>query len=582
MGADRRRALYDDLAVFAVAGAVRLLYGLSISEGALFDHPQVDARLFWEEGVRLAAGGGADPVYFKPPLLGWFLSVLAGPFHAGPGGARFALLLLSALAAPTASRLARPLLGGRGAVLAGLFAALYAPAIFYGAELLPGTLALLLNGGALLLLGSAGDRRRPALHGAAGVLIGLSALARPTVLLFLPAALLLHRDRRKAMAALAAGAAVALAPALLHNARGGDFVPVSSNGGINFYLGNHEGADGRSAAAPELPSEPEEAKRVARAIAEREEGRALRPSEVSSFWYRRSLSWMASDPGGAARLLARKLYFTLNDRDLSDNIEMKAVVETSLPLRWAPFSFGILFALALPGLGILRKSRRGRELLLYALALIIPSVLFFAVGRFRLPLLPFLAVAASAGLLRIVDALRTDRRGALAPAGIALLALLFTRSALFGVDEDRTWHYHYLVGDALFRRGDAAGGLAAFEEAYRRNEDVPLTRNALGFLYAETGRNLDEAEALVRGALPLDPARRRFYLDSLGWVLHRQGRPEEAAAALEEAIPLFTPEEGASKGEALGHLAAVRDAQGRGAEADSLRREAARAGALFR
>ncbi|MFH1277205.1 MAG: hypothetical protein ABIK65_02345 [Candidatus Eisenbacteria bacterium] len=202
-------------------------------------------------------------------------------------------------------------------------------------------------------------------------------------------------------------------------------------------------------------------------------------------------------------------------------------------------------------------------------------LVFFAVGRFRLPLLPVLAVAGAAGLLRIAGALGRSPRTAMLPAALAALGLVLSGSALFGVGEDRTWHYHYLKGDALFRKGEPVAGLAAFEEAYRRNEDVPLTRNALGFLYAETGRNLDEAEDLVRGALALDPVRRRFYLDSLGWVLYRQGRPDEAATPLEEAILLFPPEESASKAEALGHLAAVRDAQGRGAEADSLRREAA-------
>ena len=58
--------------------------------------------------------------------------------------------------------------------------------------------------------------------------------------------------------------------------------------------------------------------------------------------------------------------------------------------------------------------------------------------------------------------------------------------------------------------------------------------NALGYLYAEQGTNLDEAEALVKRALKKSPTS-GAYLDSLGWVFFKQGRIEEAVTTLESA-----------------------------------------------
>jgi tetratricopeptide (TPR) repeat protein len=72
--------------------------------------------------------------------------------------------------------------------------------------------------------------------------------------------------------------------------------------------------------------------------------------------------------------------------------------------------------------------------------------------------------------------------------------------------------------------------------------------NDLGYHLADQGRELDEAERLVRHALAVDRADRRkagspqpdsaAYRDSLGWVLFRRGKLAEARAELEKAAAL--------------------------------------------
>ena len=84
------------------------------------------------------------------------------------------------------------------------------------------------------------------------------------------------------------------------------------------------------------------------------------------------------------------------------------------------------------------------------------------------------------------------------------------------------------------------------------------------------------ARASVREAIAREPEQQRYYLDSLGRVLSREGRFDEAAQALQGAIALLAPAEATVKAETLVHLAEVRAAQGHPAQADSLRAEAQR------
>lgn len=58
--------------------------------------------------------------------------------------------------------------------------------------------------------------------------------------------------------------------------------------------------------------------------------------------------------------------------------------------------------------------------------------------------------------------------------------------------------------------------------------------NYLAFTWAEDGKNLDLAENLARRAVQLDP-QDGFVLDTLGWVLYKQGKYAESIQVLESA-----------------------------------------------
>ncbi|HOS93813.1 MAG TPA: tetratricopeptide repeat protein [Armatimonadota bacterium] len=107
--------------------------------------------------------------------------------------------------------------------------------------------------------------------------------------------------------------------------------------------------------------------------------------------------------------------------------------------------------------------------------------------------------------------------------------------------------------------GDVHRAEPYYRAAMRIAPDDPTAYNGLGYLYAEQGVHLGQAEQLVLRALQLHEARRpeggsvflgrldsqRFRLeratfqDSLGWVYFKQGRYEEALEQLRAAASVL-------------------------------------------
>ncbi len=126
----------------------------------------------------------------------------------------------------------------------------------------------------------------------------------------------------------------------------------------------------------------------------------------------------------------------------------------------------------------------------------------------------------------------------------------------------------FLLGAAHERQGRHAEAEAAFRRALAVEPAFHPAMNYLGYMWAEKGERLDEALALVRQAVALEPDN-GAYVDSLGWAHFQLGRIEEAVQLLERAARL-------EPGDATiyEHLGDAYRAQGRAAEARDLYRRA--------
>jgi tetratricopeptide (TPR) repeat protein len=103
-----------------------------------------------------------------------------------------------------------------------------------------------------------------------------------------------------------------------------------------------------------------------------------------------------------------------------------------------------------------------------------------------------------------------------------------------------------LNGDFYFSYGvsaEQAGRFSKAAEALKKSMDVdpekaPRACNYLGYMWADRGENLDEAEAMIQRALQADPDN-GAYLDSLGWVYFQKGSYDRALVELLRAAELL-------------------------------------------
>ncbi|HEX3345835.1 MAG TPA: glycosyltransferase family 39 protein, partial [Polyangiaceae bacterium] len=248
----RDRRVDVALAVILAAGlALRVAYILGQRGDVLFDYPVVDEERYVAIGRALAEGHGGDAeAWFHPPGLVYALSVAFRLFGPGLLAPRLVQAVVSTAGCWLAYEVGRRLFSTRVALAASAICAVHGVLVFESYELLPPTWMLAADLGALLLLLRAADRRTPGSALLAGVGFGVAGLFGPTVLPFVVFAAAWLR-RPALAAALVLGVALPIAPVTLgHWQRGHEVVLVSTNGGINFYLGNNDHYDAALAIRP--------------------------------------------------------------------------------------------------------------------------------------------------------------------------------------------------------------------------------------------------------------------------------------------------------------------------------------------
>ena len=525
--------------VWGAAFALRLLYIFQSQRSPFYDFPLVDAKTYTQAAAAMALGHFGDQPFWQPPLYPHFLAALYALFEPSFTLPRLVQAALGATLCLLIFRLGRIFSPAVGYLAAGL-AACYGPFIFFEAELLPPALALVLNLLALwaLLWATEGRPQRLLLP---GFLFGLAALCVANVLAFVPVAALwlvwVRRSRLVGVAALLLGTALAVAPVTLRNYYvSGDWVLISYNAGLNFYIGNNACYDETVAIQPgpawlELTARP------------RVEAGVTQPSAQSRFFFAEAWDFMRHQPFAYLKLLLYKLYLFWHGDEIGRNQDLYFAREYALLLQvllWkygVAFPFGLLAPLALVGLGLSYRNgllRRPEPLLLalFAGAYMLTVVAFFISARYRLPVVPILLIfAAYGGRELYLLWQRGAYRDLLIGCGAAFLLAVACNFRVGAMNVEGDAHTHYRLGYVYEKKGLPINAVAAYKQALTLDPDIKWARFNLASLYARSGE-YNRAIAAYGEFIRRFPKVARARL-ALGNVYLRTGRYAEAIAAYE-------------------------------------------------
>lgn len=480
--------------------------------------------------------------YFRAPFYTWCLAGLYWVAGESLWVGRLFGVVVGLVSIVFTYLIGRRLGGLSIGLIAAALHAVYPVAVYFEGELLlDPVFTLLLEISVYQFLGWLEQPRARTLAWS-GIWLGLAAITRPTALVLLPIFLgvMLSRPLRQRVEAgiwrqvglLIGATALVIAPLTVRNlVVAHDPVLISSQGGINFFIGNNEAADGVSAVMPEPYGFNWQIRQITY-TAEQAEGRKLTPGQVSSYWAGQAWGWITDNPGRAMGLFFSKLYRQFSNDEISNNRSLSSVWANYPLLRHIPLGFAVLFALAVVGaVWEWRRSVATQALILVIVAYALAVSLFFFNSRFRLPLLPYYFVLAAVGLRGLIALAGGERRRLWGPISVATAASLFSLLPLAPLTGKASPQSDITAGIYHYSHDEFERAVLSFRRAARVDPGYPEVNTNLGASYCRLGL-VDSARFYFEREIELHPDRYKSWqnLASLDLVMGRI--PEAVSGAL--------------------------------------------------
>jgi 4-amino-4-deoxy-L-arabinose transferase-like glycosyltransferase len=514
--------------IVAIALLVRLAHLLALRHDVLFAFPVFDEDVYLRRAQALASGASVALPWWQPPGLVYALAVILKVFGNNLWWPRLLQIVVSTACVPLAYRLGARLRSERVGLVAAVLVALHGVLVFASAELLPANWIAFFDLLAMVLVVEARARESWRWAAAAGLALGVAAVFSPLILPFVPlAALAVWRPKPVAALALLIATALPIAPVTLQNwLRGGEAVLVSSNGGLNFYLGNNADYRDTFTLRPgrhwdELTTAPD------RQGVTTAGGR-------SKWFYARGFEWVRGSPVRAAGLYLRKLYLFFNGAEIPRDSDVYAARADSPVMRLLltppPICLpdALILPLALVGLAFVER-RHWPVVALFVVQVLFISA-FFVSARHRAPMLPIACVLAA-----IAAASLSEKAGRAALIGVVLGGIALASLPLWETKLSLAGELWFSRGVAeWFQKHDPAAAAADYQKAIEVDPTDPRAWFELGNVDEQLGK-IPDAVAAWTHAAELDPwdvrPRRRA-----AFALINAGDPAGAAKQLEANI----------------------------------------------
>jgi tetratricopeptide (TPR) repeat protein len=545
------------LIIFIIALVLRIFYFSQYSETNIYpvlSYSDSYCYFSWAKDI-VSNDIAPNSAFMKWPLYAYFLAFI----FAVSGSNLFIVFtlqfLLGAVNVALVYLIAKKIFNRPVACLASLFCLSYGLFPFYEGLLVYTSLSLFLNSCLFLLLLCIKDSPGKFKLFAMGLFLGLCALAQAGIIIFGILAsisiIALHKkalgERIKLFFYFLLGLFLIIGSVTLRNYLiEKDFVLISGNEGINFFIGNNPQATGIFSPPADITLNQEDMFRDAKVIANRSSGRLLKTSQVSRFWIDKSMGYILSDPLRYLKLYLKKLILLFSPPEFVHDIEYQFIFYRIGLFRLLFTDLRFIMPLAFIGM-VLGFKKIKKNFLLYlaigAQALVIG--IFFVASRYRIQLVPFLAIFAAFGLFKIYETLKLKKyaKSLLMLMAFTLIFIVFKYNPISGLNvssapNNPKAYVSYHIAKAVEYERNADYQKAIEELNLARSVD-PGNRRAIfrsAVIYSLQG-DYTAAEARFREVInSCGHCVDAYY--NLGFIYNKQKRPFDALKMLESALSL--------------------------------------------
>lgn len=534
--------------IFLISISIRLIYIVEIKNHPFFANPQLDSRHYndWAWGIAQGNWIGGDKAYWASPFYAYFLAVVYRIFGHDYLIVRLIQIFLGSITWVVTYWIGKELFNKKVGIIAALIGAFYSYSIFLDGELLKNSLAAFTTTLAVYAAMKAKDKDSFALWTISGILLGVTALNQPNVLLFIPLFTVWGFNWKRRglrdillLCLFVFGNVLVIAPVTIRNyIVEKDFVLITYNGGINFFQGNNSESDGGMLTSRLYKLIPQREEGRTREMPEKALGRKLKSSEISHYWFSLGKRFIFDDPLAFIKLTFRKFLLFWNWYEVPDNIDYYFFKRFSNILSLPLPSFGFLAPLALLGL-FLSLTEWRRHLLSYGVisVFMVSVVMFYVIGRYRLPIIPLMCVYAGNTVFTTYNCIRKG-----AYKKVILVALVLMGIGIISnlkVLKYPPEHSQQILGNLYMKK-------EMFREAaqeYRGAMKASPLDSSLRLSYAaslEKAGIKDEALGEYKRLLSfdLDLATKAKINSAIGSIFLEKGNRVEAIKAYEEALRL--------------------------------------------
>ncbi|OGL41713.1 MAG: hypothetical protein A2161_18045 [Candidatus Schekmanbacteria bacterium RBG_13_48_7] len=413
--------------------------------------------------------------------------------------------------------------------------------LFYESQLLNATILTALLICLILLIYKNNKSPTKLLSAMIGITLGIMIIGRGTYIFYLPVILVfsyikISADKRIKLVGIILLSTVAiLLPVTIRNyAVTKRIVFLTTNSGINFFIGNNPLSEGGYVMLDSVDPDKDPS---GKNFAESSLKRSLNEKEISEFWRNLALKEIRKYPGHYILLYLKKILLFFSGYEIPQ-IENSYYYRDNIThvLKYLPVTFPFIAPLAV--LGMIVGFRKRGDLLLLKILLITHALsmsIFFVSSRYRLPVIPIFIVFAAYICERFIESIKMRKKVFCLIMIVSIAVLYF----ILNLGHPKTLDFsvmEYNLG-VIFK--DQDDFKTALQHLSHVNPDSPAYAESLyaaGICYQRSG-SLEKARDTYLEAEKLMPARPEIAYN-LGLIYDALDQPEKAIEAYNRSLKL--------------------------------------------